>query len=141
MGAGTIFVLAAGSVIYWLVALVLVGVFTSRRPAPARFRAPVSVLKPLCGLDDSLYENLRSFCDQEYPSYQVLFGVRCGDDPAVSVVRRLMMAFPERDLALVVSDLRLGTNPKGSLLATCRDERGTTPSSSRTATFGWGGNT
>jgi ceramide glucosyltransferase len=110
--------LAIGSAIYWLVALVLIGTFTSRRPASVRFHAPVSVLKPLCGVDDNLYENLRSFCDQEYPSYQVLFGVRRSDDPAVPVVRRLIKEFPERDLSLVVSDLCLGTNPKVSLLAT-----------------------
>lgn len=109
--------MAIGSAIYWLVALVLIGVFTSRRPAPVRFRAPVSVLKPLCGVDDNLYENLRSFCDQEYPSYQVLFGVRRSDDPAVPVVRRLIREFPERDLSLVVSGLCLGTNPKVGNLA------------------------
>ena len=118
MAAGILFVLTVGSAIYWLVALVLIKAFMTPRPAPTRSRAPVSVLKPLCGVEDNLYENLRSFCDQEYPSYQVLFGVRRGEDPAASVVRRLMKEYPQRDLALVVSDLSLGTNPKVGLLDT-----------------------
>lgn len=118
IGAGILFALAIGSAMYWLIALVLVGAFALRRAAPARSRAPVSVLKPLCGVEDNLYENLRSFCDQDYPSYQVLFGVRRGDDPAASVVRRLIKEYPARDLALVVSDQCLGTNPKVSLLDT-----------------------
>lgn len=73
---------------------------------------PVSVLKPLCGEDPGLYENLRSFCGQDYPKFQVVFGVRDANDPAAGVVRRLMAEFPAADLVLVVDGRRRGTNLK-----------------------------
>ena len=50
-------------------------------PAPTR-RPPISILKPLCGLDDRLMQNLASFADLPYPSYEVLLGVRDADDAA-----------------------------------------------------------
>jgi len=70
---------------------------SSNPPRPA-----VTILKPLCGLDPQLYENLRSFCDQEYEDFQVIFGVRDADDAAIAVVQRVIAEFPERDLKLVV---------------------------------------
>lgn len=84
-----------------------------RRPAfPGASRPPVSVLKPLCGEDPGLYENLRSFCTQEYGTFQLVFGVRDPDDAAIPVVRRLMAEFPTADLALVVDSRRRGGNLK-----------------------------
>lgn len=71
------------------------------RPRPSESR-PVSVLKPLCGEDPGLRENLTSFCRQDYSSWQVVFGVQDPGDPAIAVVRRLMAEFPQADLALVV---------------------------------------
>lgn len=92
-----------------------------RRPrrgasSPA-FHPPVTILKPVCGLDPGLYENLRSFCIQDYPSYQVVFGVRDRADPAIPVVERVIRDFPHRDLQLVVDDTVVGTNLKISNLA------------------------
>lgn len=49
----------------------------------------VSILKPLSGLEPGLQENLQSFCDQSYPAYEVLFGARDWDDPALDLARRL----------------------------------------------------
>ncbi len=74
--------------------------------------APVSVLKPLCGEDPGLEENLRSFCRQVHPQFQVVFGVRDDRDPAIAVVRRVMAAFPAADLRLVVAAERHGSNLK-----------------------------
>jgi ceramide glucosyltransferase len=63
---------------------------------------PVTVLKPLCGEDPGLAENLRSFCRQDHGDWQIVFGVQDRDDPAIGVVRRLMAEFPQADLTLVV---------------------------------------
>jgi ceramide glucosyltransferase len=56
---------------------------------------PISVLKPLCGQDDRLEENLRSFFTQDYPEYEILFAVHRLDDPAVSVVEKVRDEFPQ----------------------------------------------
>jgi ceramide glucosyltransferase len=87
----------------------------SRAPA-TRFAAPVSVLKPLCGAEPRLFENLATFCEQDYPAYQLLFGVSSPSDPAIAVVRRLEAAYPDRDIALVVDPLVHGQNLKVSNL-------------------------
>lgn len=78
---------------------------------------PVTVLKPICGPDPNLYENLRSFCRQDYPAYQVVFGVSDAADPAIGIVQRVIADCPNRDLALVVDDRLIGTNFKVGSLA------------------------
>lgn len=83
-----------------------------RRGRGASSEAPaVSVLKPLCGADDALEDNLETFFRQRYPRYELVFGV-VGDDPASAVVRRLMARHPEVRARLVVHDGRRGLNPK-----------------------------
>jgi ceramide glucosyltransferase len=77
---------------------------------------PVSVLKPLSGNEPRLYENLASFCQQQHPAYQLVFGVRAPDDPAVAVCRRLQAAFPACDIALAVAAEMHGPNRKVSNL-------------------------
>src|SRR5574341_161626 len=54
----------------------------------------VTILKPLKGLDVDLYENLSTFCRQDYPRFQVVFGVADWMDPAVAVVRTLQAEHP-----------------------------------------------
>ena len=78
---------------------------------------PVTVLKPICGPDPNLYENLRSFCQQAYPQYQLVFGVSDAGDPATRIVQQVIADFPNLDLALVVDDRLIGTNFKVSSLA------------------------
>jgi len=91
--------------------------FKEIRKAPAGGETPpVSVLKPLCGSEPRLYECLRSFCDQDYPEYQIVFGVHNADDPAIAVVDRLRAEFPERDITLVCDDSIHGSNLKISNL-------------------------
>jgi ceramide glucosyltransferase len=78
---------------------------------------PVSVLKPLRGMAPHLYENLRSFCTQDHPDYELVFGVREADDPAIGVVARLRSEFPALAIKLVVDPCIHGANPKvGNLI-------------------------
>jgi ceramide glucosyltransferase len=77
---------------------------------------PATILKPLHGADDQLYDNLRSFCTQRHPCFQVIFGVREAADPAIAVARRLIAELPDRDLALVVDPSVSGGNFKVSNL-------------------------
>jgi ceramide glucosyltransferase len=86
-----------------------------RKPAAA-FTPPVSILKPLRGVDPQMYESFRSHCVQDYPEYEIIFGVSEADDPAVEAVERLMREFPRCPIQLVVCPEILGNNRKTSNL-------------------------
>ena len=73
---------------------------------------PVSVLKPLCGAEPGLYENLRSFVDQDYPAVQIVLGVRDPGDDALPIARALIRDRRRRDIALVVNSRVAGSNLK-----------------------------
>jgi ceramide glucosyltransferase len=77
---------------------------------------PVTALKPLCGDEPRLEENLVTLCEQNYPEYQLLFGVRDPLDPAIAVVERLKARYPHRDIQLVVDSRVHGSNFKVSNL-------------------------
>ena len=77
---------------------------------------PVTVLKPLCGAEPALYECLRSFCEQDYPQFQIVFGVSNSQDPAVAVVDRLKREFPTKDLRIAIDGRLHGSSPKVSNL-------------------------
>ncbi|HSU68638.1 MAG TPA: bacteriohopanetetrol glucosamine biosynthesis glycosyltransferase HpnI [Tepidisphaeraceae bacterium] len=102
---------------FWLVAL---GCLRDvlRRPTVARnagLRPMVSILKPIKGVDEGAMENFVSFCQQDYPSFEVLFGVANARDPAVQLVRQLQAKFPKLTIKLLVAE-PLGTNPKSATL-------------------------
>ncbi len=103
-------------VLYLAVAAWSVRRFVALPQPRSDHRPPVTVLKPLCGDEPNLYENLRSFCEQDYPNFQVVFGVRHGADPAVAVVERLSADLPGVDIDLVVDGRVYGTNLKISNL-------------------------
>lgn len=77
----------------------------------------ISILKPLRGTDPEMYESFRSHCLQDYPQYEVIFGVSDPADPAIGLVERLQREFPEREIRLNVCSKVLGTNVKVSNLA------------------------
>jgi ceramide glucosyltransferase len=93
---------------------------TARRRAPTMERGPlpaISVLKPLHGDEPLLEDALASACRQDYPDWQVVFGVQDAADGAVPVVRRLQARFAECDIALVVDPTLQGVNRKvGNLI-------------------------
>jgi ceramide glucosyltransferase len=102
--------------LYWLVAVAAVrGVFRAPAPPAPGALPPVSVLKPLHGVDPGALENLESFCRQDYPSFELLFGVAEPLDPAVALVERLRRAWPQRSIRLVIAPAA-GPNRKASLL-------------------------
>lgn len=83
-------------------------------PQPGRStgtQPPITVLKPIAGAEPNLEQNLRSFCAQEYPEFQVLFGVRDPQDAAIPIAERLVREFPGR-AALVVEPTLVGSNYK-----------------------------
>ena len=77
---------------------------------------PATILKPLCGAEPALYEHLRSFCEQHYPSWQVVFGVRDPHDAALEVVHRLRSEFPQLDLQIAINSAQHGISSKVSNL-------------------------
>jgi ceramide glucosyltransferase len=110
------FAFAAFAMMYGVLAYIA----TSMRIRPSRFTPtglpPVTILKPLCGAEPETYECLRSFCDQGYPEFQVIFGVCDSTDPAVAIVKRLQNEFPRRDLHLTIDRRQHGSSRKVSNL-------------------------
>jgi ceramide glucosyltransferase len=114
-----LFVLAGAILadVYYLLAIYCARRFFRQPRAPANvFTPPVSVLKPVRGLDPEAYENFASFCRQEYPEYEILFAVRDENDPAVPAIRQVMRDFPNRSIRLLVVSDNLGPNDKASKL-------------------------
>jgi ceramide glucosyltransferase len=77
---------------------------------------PVSILKPLKGTDPGIYDSLRSHCLQDYPEYEIVFGLSDPADPAVATVQQLQREFPSTPIRLVACSKILGTNVKVSNL-------------------------
>ncbi|HYL86540.1 MAG TPA: glycosyltransferase [Candidatus Angelobacter sp.] len=115
--AGYVFlVLAATPFLYYLLVLYSTVRFFSHakdRLAPdSGFTPPVSNLKPLRGLDPEAYENLSSYCRQDYPEYELIFCVGDESDPSVPVLERLKRDFPERQIRILFGSGRNAINDK-----------------------------
>jgi len=83
----------------------------SARPVPDQV-APVSVLKPLNGADEDLYQNLRGFFEQDQTNLELVFGVTNGSDPALRIVERLQREFPSVSSVIAVHEGGAALNPK-----------------------------
>lgn len=95
-------ILGGSALLYQCLAISALLIWSRRRLPQSTDKPPVSVLKPLCGMEPRLYENLRSFCEQDYPCYEIIFGAQSADDPAIDVARRLQSEFPRLDIHIVV---------------------------------------
>ncbi|MEE7476977.1 bacteriohopanetetrol glucosamine biosynthesis glycosyltransferase HpnI [Methylobacterium hispanicum] len=112
--------LAVVGCVYGLTSAWLGGRFAAK-PAPrlpeGAARPSVTILKPLCGLEPNLYQNLETFCRQDYPGpVQVVFGVQNAADPVIGVVERLREAHPDLRIDLVIDARQHGSNRKVSNL-------------------------
>lgn len=100
-----------------LVAACLVAHFSHRRPAAPADRPPVTVLKPLYGDEPLLERALASICEQDYPEWQVVFGVQNPSDPAIAVIERLRARYAAANISLVIDPTIHGSNLKvGNLI-------------------------
>jgi ceramide glucosyltransferase len=86
-------------------------------PREPRTPPPITVLKPLCGDEPSLFENLCSLCEQDYAEFQIVFGARDPADPALEIARAVASRFPDLDIEIVAGSASAAANPKvGNLL-------------------------
>ena len=116
MAEAILLLLIVAGWLYWLVAWWLTRAFFKAQTAQSEsFLPPVSVLKPLKGLEAHAYENFAAFCRQDYPCYELLFGVAEADDPVVRVVKRIQQDFPQLPIHLVVASAAYA-NRKASIL-------------------------
>jgi ceramide glucosyltransferase len=107
---------------YFLSTLGLASFLHDRSKKLKRARLPenqlpaISILKPLKGIDPQAWESFCSHCEQDYPSFQLIFGVSDPADPALELVRKLQAKYPGLAIELIVCDRILGTNIKVSNL-------------------------
>ena len=113
-GLGTL--LAAIATGYAVAAAIAVRMRRAAATRPLATLPPATILKPLCGAEPALYEHLRSFCQQNYPHWQIVFGVPDPRDPALDTVHRLRGEFPRLDLQVAISSAQHGASSKVSNL-------------------------
>jgi ceramide glucosyltransferase len=107
---------------YFLSALGLASFLSDRSKKLKQARLPenqlpaISILKPLKGIDPQAWESFCSHCEQDYPRFQLIFGVSDPADPALELVRKLQVKYPDLTIELIVCDRILGTNIKVSNL-------------------------
>jgi ceramide glucosyltransferase len=99
--------LLAGAVVYSFLAIIAAWRYLAVQKLTLSSPEPISILKPLSGLEDGLESNLRTFFEQDYPAYEILFAVGVADDPAVGVVEELRREYPRIPARLIVT----GTAP------------------------------
>jgi ceramide glucosyltransferase len=111
--------IAAIPFIYYLIVLYSSWRFF-RQPAAAvdpAYSPPVSVLKPFRGLDPEAYENLASFCRQDYPEYEMVLCIDPDDEKVLQVVERVQRDFPQCPIRVLFGSGRMATNDKVAKLA------------------------
>jgi len=118
-----IIALAIAAGLYQFLAIAAALVHRRRKTRILRDVLPVSILKPVYGRDAGFYEAIRSHALQDYPEFEILFGIRRADDPAVSDVDRLMREFPDVAIRLVLCASAAPNSKVGSLIDLAREAR------------------
>ncbi len=112
--------LVVAALVYYFIAFVA-GIFwmwdrRRQRDLGTNFTPPISILIPVRGADEESYETFASFCRQDYPDFQLLFGCREADDSALPILRKLKQEFPDVNFEIIISANEIGTNAKVSNL-------------------------
>ena len=115
---------AATPFFYYILAIFAAFRFFGQNQTSTRtdYTPPVSLLKPVRGVDFGSYENFASFCKQDYPDYEILFAVNDENDPALPLIRQIMAALPQSRIRLFTSAEELGANRKVNKLAKLASE-------------------
>jgi len=95
--------LVTGSLVYCVLTIIAAIRYRAVRVPELHTPMAISILKPLAGVDDGLEENLRSFFEQDYQEFEILFAVRKQDDPAIAVAERLRNRYPRIPSRLIVT--------------------------------------
>jgi ceramide glucosyltransferase len=115
--------LASLPFIYYLLAIYSSRRFFSQREIETRgFTPPLSILKPVRGLDPDAYKNFASFCDQDYPEYEIVFCLGAEDDPAVPIIDSLRHNFPRQRIRVLFGSGRVAANDKVAKLVRLANE-------------------
>ena len=101
--AGTLVLILCGSLVYSLLQIIAASRYLAVKAPPLRATEAISILKPLAGLDLDLESNLRTFFEQDYPAFELLFALRNEDDPAAEVVVRLQREYPTVASTLLIT--------------------------------------
>jgi ceramide glucosyltransferase len=114
--------LALAPLAYYALAIYAARRFFNSRPSNSPdYAPPISILKPIRGLDREAYENYLSFCRQNYPEFEILFCVTDDQDPAIPVIQQIIRDFPLRSIRLLIGSEPLGVSDKVNKL--CRMAR------------------
>jgi ceramide glucosyltransferase len=87
-------------------------------PPSPQFCPPISILKPLKGMDDDLFANLVSFCNQDYPDYEIIFCLEETNDPALKLAEKIKKMYPHKRISIVIKEGDYALNPKVNNLVT-----------------------
>lgn len=120
------FAIAAIPFIYYLIAIYSTRHFfrvaAKENSTGSSFTPPVSILKPVRGLDPDVYENFASFCRQDYPEYEIIFCVGDRTDPVLKVIEKVVRDFPDCNIRVLFGSGRVATNDKVAKLARLTSE-------------------
>jgi ceramide glucosyltransferase len=100
-----LFILCLSAIFFYSYAIYAGFIFAHNQPIEQKFQPPISILKPVCGLDPDAYTNLSSFCKQDYPQYQIIFAVLESNDPAIDIIKKIIYYFSDVDIQLIIGDL------------------------------------
>jgi ceramide glucosyltransferase len=119
-----IVVIASAAALYQLIAILATLYHRPQPPTPNPQAPPsVSILKPVYGRDAGFYDAIRTHALQQYPEFEILFGIRRADDPARTDVERLIREFPARSIRLVLCTTPAPNLKVGSLIDLAREAR------------------